>query len=326
MPSRSELPLTPPVGIRHSQRRLPVPLSPMKSETLKSYLRRLTDQNLLRPGWLPRLARHRHFVADLVELTGFTERGLVAALPELRTPQAVERWPHLVGHVSKRASTRSACTHCAAAKTHGRTEVVTVFASHEQVICTAHQQWTGSSALRFPVQEQFSVRNCVDVSDAHREHLQLIRRWGRGPVYSCFFAAIRCFTQWSHWPAVSRAPSIQRRRERLDIPDDAPPTIARQVAAWYPSAVALTDLIISLRHDFAKEGRSSAAKIVASSHIRLRSIFPDLSPSGASDHFRQAILGELDTPPDEVEVAPSNRSRESQQYRKDDGGNVKPKA
>lgn len=153
----------------------------MKSETLKSYLRRLTDQNLLRPGWLPRLARHRHFVADLVELTGFTERGLVAALPELRTPQAVERWPHLVGHVSKRASTRSACTHCAAAKTHGRTEVVTVFASHEQVICTAHQQWTGSSALRFPVQEQFSVRNCVDVSDAHREHLQLIRRWGRGP-------------------------------------------------------------------------------------------------------------------------------------------------
>ena len=129
MPSRSELPLTPPVGIRHSQRRLPVPLSPMKSETLKSYLRRLTDQNLLRPGWLPRLARHRHFVADLVELTGFTERGLVAALPELRTPQAVERWPHLVGHVSKRASTRSARTHCAAAKTHGRTEVVTVFAT-----------------------------------------------------------------------------------------------------------------------------------------------------------------------------------------------------
>lgn len=325
MPSRSELPLTPPEGIRHSQRRLPVPLSPMKSETLKSYLRRLTDQNLLRPGWLPRLARHRHFVADLVELTGFTERGLVAALPELRTPQAVERWPHLVGHVSKRASTRSACTHCAAAKTHGRTEVVTVFASHEQVICTAHQQWTGSSALRFPVQEQFSVRNCVDVSDAHREHLLLIRRWGRGPVYSCFFAAIRCFTQWSHWPAVSRAPSIQRRRERLDIPDDTPPMIARQAAAWYPSAVALTDLIISLRHDFAKEGRSSAAKIVAMSHIRLRSIFPDLSPSGASDHFRQAILGELDTPPDEVEVAPSNHSRAFQRYRKDDGGNVKPK-
>lgn len=297
----------------------------MKSETLKSYLRRLTDQNRLRPGWLPRLARHPHFVADLVELTGFTERGLVAALPELRTPQAVERWPHLVGHVSKRARTRSACAHCAATKTHSRTEVVTVFASHEQVICTEHQQWTGSSALRCDVQEQFSVSHCLDISDAHREHVLLIRRWGRGPVYGCFYAAIGCFARWSHWPAVSREPSIQRRRERLDVLDDAPPTIARQAAAWYPSAVALTDLIISLRHDFAKEGRSSAGKIVAMSHIRLRRIFPDLSPSGASDPFRQAILGELDTPPDEVEIAPSNHSRESQWYREDDGGNVKPK-
>ncbi len=308
MPRRTDLPPTPPEGIRHRRQQLPVPVAPMTSETLKSYLRRLTDQNLLRPGWLPRLARQPHFVVDLVELTGLTERGLVAALPELRTPQAVERWPHLVGHVSKRARTRSACTHCAAARTHNRSHPVTVFASHEQVLCTAHQRWTGSSALRCDVQEQFSVRSCPDIADAHREHLLLIRRWGRGPVYCCFFAAIGCFTRWSHWPAVSRAPGMQRRRERLDVLDDAPPTIARQAAAWYPSAVALTDLILSLRHDFAKEGRSSTGKIIAMSHIRLRNIFPGLSPSGASDPFRQAILGELDTPPDEVEVAPGTQN------------------
>ncbi len=326
MPSRSELPLTPPEGIRYSRRRLPVPLSQMESETLKSYLRRLTDQNLLRPGWLPRLARQPYFVADLVELTGFTERGLVAALPELRYPQAIERWPHLIGHVSKRARTRPACSHCAAAQTRSRSQAVTVFASHEQVICPRHQRWTGSSILRAPLHEQFSVYQCPDIADAHRNHLLLIRRWGRGPVCCCFYAAIGCFARWSHWPALSREPSIQRRREQLDVPDDAPPTIARQAAAWYPSAVALTDLIVSLRHDFAKEGRSSAGKIVAMSHIRLRRIFPGLSPSGASDPFRQAILGELGTPPDEVEVAPSSHSRESQWYREDDGGNVKPKS
>ena len=145
-------------GVRRGRQRLPVPVSPMCSETLNSYLRRVTDQNLLRPGWLSQLSRQPHFVADLVELTGLTERGLVAALPELRTPHAVKRWPHLVGHVSKRAGIRSACRHCAAAQTQSRSQAVTVFASHEQVLCTVHQQWTGSSALRCDAQQQFSVR------------------------------------------------------------------------------------------------------------------------------------------------------------------------
>lgn len=102
--------------------------------------------------------------------------------------------------------------------------------------------------------------------------------------------------------------------------------LPRQAAAWYPNAVALTDVIISLRYEAAVGRKSPAANVIAESLVRLQGIVPGLSPSGASDPFRQAILGELDTPPDEVEVAPSNHSHESQCYRKDDGGNVEPKS
>lgn len=308
MPLRAEIPPTLPEGVRRSRQRLPVPVSPIGSETLNSYLRRITDQNLLRPGWLSQLSRRPHFVTDLVELTGLTERGLVAALPELRTPQAVKRWPHLVGQVSKQAGIRSACRHCAAAHTQSRNQAVTVFASHEQVLCAVHQRWTGSPVLKCDAQQQFSVHNCPDIADAYREHLHLIRRWGRGPTYSCFTAAVTCFSLWSGWPAVARAPDIQQRKARLDVPDEAPPTFPRQAAAWYPNAVTLTDVIISLRTEAAKGGRSSAAKVIAKGLIQLQNIVAGLSPSGASDPFRQAILGELHTPPNEVEIAPGDQS------------------
>ena len=325
MPLRAEQSSTVPEGVRHGRQRLPVPVSPMCSETLNSYLRRVTDQNLLRPSWLPQLSRQPHFVADLVELTGLTERGLVAALPEVRTPHAIKRWPHLVGQVSKRAGIRSACRHCAAAQTQSRSHAVTVFASHEQVLCAIHQQWTGSSALKCDAQQQFSVRLCPDIERAHRLHRSLIRRWGRGPTYSGFMAAVTCFSLWSGWPAVSRAPDIQQRRRRLGVLEEAPSMLPRQAAAWYPSAVVLTDVIISLRHEAAERRTSPAATVIAEGLARLQNIVPGLSPSGASDPFRQAVLGELLAPPDEVEVVPSKRSRESQRCRKDDGGNVKPK-
>lgn len=325
MPLHPDRSSTVPKCVRRGRQRLPVPVSPMSSETLNSYLGRVTDQNLLRLGWLSQISRQPHFVADLAELTGLTERGLVAALPELRTPQAIERWPYLVGHVSRHAGIRFACRHCAAALTRTRSRAVTVFASHEQVLCSVHQQWTGSSVLKCEFQQQFSVRNCPDIAVAHRQHRGLIRRWGRGSTYSCFTAAVTCFSLWSGWPAVYRAPDIRRRRERLDVCDEDPPTAPRHAATWYPCAVELTDVIISLRHEAAKGRRSSAAKVVEKGHIQLQGIVPGLSSSGASDPFRQAILGELHTPPDEVEVAPSSRSRESQRYRKDDGGNAKPK-
>jgi len=307
MPLRADQSSTVPEGVRRGRQRLPVPVSPMCSETLNSYLRRVTEQNLLRPSWLSQLSRQPHFVADLVELTGLTERGLVAALPELRTPHAIKRWPHLVGHVSKRAGIRSACRHCAAAQTQSRSHAVTVFASHEQVLCAIHQQWTGSSALKCDAQQQLSVRLCPDIARAHRQHRRLIQRWGRGPTYSGFTAAVTCFSLWSGWPAVSRAPDVQQRRRRLGVLEEAPSMLPRQAAAWYPNAVALTDVIISLRHEAAEGRTSPAATVIAEGLVRLQNIVPGLSPSGASDPFRQAVLGELHTPPDEVEVAPSNR-------------------
>lgn len=325
MPPPTELQPTLAVSSRQYRQRLPLPVSPMGSETLNSYLRRVTERNLLRTGWLSQLSRQPHFVADLIELTGLTERGLVTALPELRNLQVLQRWPHLVGRASKQAGIRYACTHCVATRTRSRAQAVTVFASHEQVLCTVHQQWTGSSELKCAPHEQFSVRTCPDIADANRAHLGLIRRWGRGSAYSCFTAAVTCFSMWSGWPAVSRAPDIKQRRERLDIPHDAPPLTPRQVAAWYPSAVALTEIIVSLRHEGPKRGRSSAAKVVAKGLVQLHNVVPGLSPSGASDPFRQAILAELHTPPSEVEVAPDSEPCQTRHRRKDNHDAVRPK-
>jgi len=307
MPPHTEaqyvLAATPACQIRQ---RLPLPSSPITAETLVSYLRRLTEQNLLRPRWLSQLSRQPQFTPSLCELTGLTERSLVSALPELRTWHALERWPHIAGQASVRAGVRAACTHCVAARTNSGPSTVTVFASHEQVLCHIHRRWTGSLDLKCAPHEQFSVRNCPDIAIANLRHQRLIRRWGRDSAFACFAAAVTCFRTWSRWPATTRAPDIRQRLDLLGITEDAIPLSPREVAAWYPNAVALTETVLSLRREIATT-RTSTADVIAHGLALLRDVVPGLSPGGASDPFRQAILADLYDPPAEVEIAASNR-------------------
>lgn len=292
-----------------ARRPLPLPVPPIEAETLKSYLRRVTESNLLRPDWLSKLSRKSRFVVDLIEITGFTERSLLSALPELRTPQLIKDWPHLVGLVSKRAGVRSACTHCVAARsrTRNRRQAVTVFACHEELVCLTHQRWVGSYGLRCTAHEQFSVSRCPDIALANLAHRRLIKKWGRGPAFSCFTASLICFSTWAEWPAVCRAPDIQHRKSALGISDDEAPLTPRQIAAWYPNAVALAELILTQRHELVGK-RYRSADVLAEGLIRLRSIVPGLSPSGAYDPFRYAILAEPEVLPTEVEVMPGRRN------------------
>lgn len=324
MPPRAELQPLLAESPRQRRQRLPLLVPPIASETLDSYLARITDRNLLRPGWLPQLSRSPHFLADLTELTGLTERALVSALPELRTPKTLVRWPHLAGQVSKRAGMRPACTHCVGARTGGHAPGVTVFASHDNVLCPVHQRWTGSPELNCASHEQFSIRACSEIAVANLKHRRLINQCGRDTTYSCFTAAVTCFSTWSGWPAISRVPDIKQRKKQLGIRDETHPLTPRQIAAWYPNTVALTEIIIALRHKI-ETRRSSKAAAVAQGLAQLENLVPGLSPSGASDPFRRAILTELHTPPSEVEVTQDHQPSHIPYHRKDHHGTNKAK-
>lgn len=285
---------------------LPYSVAPLGAETLSSYLRRLTDQNLLRPLWLSTMAHRRSFTVALVGLTGRSERSLVSALPELRGDTVLQKWPHLVGQVSANAGTRPACTHCAASRTDHDRAVVTMFASHEQLICHTHHRWIGSRQLRCAVNEQFSLRSCPDILAANIRHRRLIRQYGRGPVRTGFSSAIVCLSTWARWPAVIRAPDIRGRWTRLAVTDESKPLQPPEVAAWYPNAVAMTEIIVSLRrHSFSAD--STTAGLLADGLGRLREVIPGLQPSGASDPFRQALFADLVESDAEVECLRRDR-------------------
>ncbi|MHA3021826.1 hypothetical protein ACXPWS_16440 [Mycobacterium sp. BMJ-28] len=287
--------------------RLPHSVAPLSAETLSSYLQRLTDQNLLRPLWLSTMAHRRSFTAALVALTGRSERSLVSALPELRGETVLQKWPHLGGQVSANAGIRPACMHCAVSRTDQRRAVVTMFASHEQLICHTHHRWIGSRELRCSAKQQFSLQLCPDILAANFRHRRLIRQYGRGPVRTGFSSAVVCLSTWARWPAVIRAPDIRGRWARLAVTDESKPLQPTEVAAWYPNAVAVTEIIASLRrHTFSAD--SATAHLLADGVRRLREVIPELHPSGASDPFRQAIFADFAESDAEVESPRSDRS------------------
>ena len=124
--------------------------------TLKSYL----DGSRIRifcERLEPRLARHRRFVADLVEVNRFQSAGWSRHSQNCRPRRQLS--DVIIGHVQTGEYPIGMHTAPPPTRPPNGTVVTVFFASHEQVICTAHQRWTGSSALRFPVREQFSVRN-----------------------------------------------------------------------------------------------------------------------------------------------------------------------
>ncbi|WP_100521044.1 hypothetical protein [Mycobacteroides abscessus] len=297
---------------------LPVQIAPITAETLVSYLQRLTDRNLLRPQWLSELSHQPHFGTTLAQLTGLSEKHLASALPELRSTGTVQMWPHLIGQVSAGAGSRPACTHCAAARTGDRTTLVTVFACHEQLICHSHRRWIGCPDLKCTPTAQFSLQHCPDIVTANRQHQRLIKQWGRGPVRASFVAAVRCFSLWARWPVVIRAPDISTRWARLGITQQAQPLGPAEVAAWYPNAVAVTQIILSHRRHVLTAELTRPA-IVASALTQLHEVIAGLSPGGAADPFRQAIFGELLEPGCEAEGQPPLAPDDFQPHRPHSG-------
>lgn len=291
-------------GVRNAgalpRRRLPLQVRPMAAETLRSYLGRVEGANYLPPNLVYSQSRAPDSLAVLSALTGYSERHLVSALPELRQREALTIWPHLVGEVSARAGTRPACTSCVAARL-GINERVVVFAAHEQVLCPSHHRWLGNDWIQCAREGQFSLAECPEIEDAHRKHRILIKRWRRGPVRASFFDAVTCLSKWSRWPATVRAEDIRRRWMQLGITEEDPPLSPREVAAWYPNAVSLTEVILYLRQQARAVGRMTQEIWAEAIALLQREVLPGLAPSGASDPFRYAIIDNREEPDSEVE-------------------------
>ncbi len=296
MSAPSTAPTVDPDTFQGRIRRLLVPVKPMPAETLHSYLYRLTEDNHLHPGWLPRLAKKPGLLRKLAVLTGYSDHQLVSMLPELRSPFHLRHWPHLIGEASARASTRAPCGHCQTARLGTTQATVSVFATHEQVICHRHQRWIGTHHIKCTIHEQFSIAACPEITSANRHHKRLITRWGRGPTRASFDDAIQCMMTWSRWPAVLADPHIRRRWELLGVTEDTPPLRPPEMAALYPTIVELTELIMTQRHRIAAAGRMTADIAVRSVELLTTTVIPGLKPCGAGDPFRQALT-EIRTEP-----------------------------
>jgi hypothetical protein len=75
-----------------------------------------------------------------------------------------------------------ACQLCAAAQ--GATAQVTCWRPAEKVICMRHCRWTGSAGS-----DQPNLGLQPDILRAHRQHLRLVRRFGRNEVTAAFTIA-----------------------------------------------------------------------------------------------------------------------------------------
>lgn len=283
-------------------RRLLVPVKPMPAETLHSYLYRVTEENHLFPGWLPRLAKKPGLLLKLAVLTGYSDHQLVAMLPELRSPFHLRYWPHLIDTPSARASSRAPCGHCQAVRLGGIDAAVSVYATHEQVICHRHHRWIGTHRIKCAVHEQFSIASCPEIITANRHHTRLITQWGRGPTRACFDDAMQCMMAWSRWTTVVADPDIQRRWKLLGVTEETPPLRPPEIAAFYPNAVALTELILKLRHRIAGAGRMTTEIAAYSVEMLSTMVIAGLTPSGAGDPFRQALTDERPEPATEAET------------------------
>lgn len=284
--SRPEYSAIPQLG----RRPVLLPCAPITAETLQSYLGRLSERNLMRAEWASELMHLPDATAALSEATDLSERHLVSALPELRTPRSIREFPYLSGQVSATAGTRPACNHCTAARIGPHPPIVEVFARHEDLICDRHARWIGSSELKVAVHEQFAIHGCPDIADANRKHRKMIRRWGRPAVGTGFHWAVLCLTKWARWHEVINASDIALRWRTLGVTQDARPCEPKEIAAWYPNAVALTAIIVPYHCRWTVAPDRSRHEIRADSLEQLQQVIPGIAPSGAGDPFRQAIF------------------------------------
>jgi hypothetical protein len=269
--------------------RLPIVTRPITGETLESYLSRLCTRNALPiSAWPLNQRKNPNFIAMLEQLTGHTYRQLVCALPELRTPATLAKFPHLHDTASPGAPRRPACTYCVAA-IDGQGKHAMVFATHDQLICRRHHRWLGSGTLVCTAEQQFSLTNCPTIVRANARHRRLIQQWGRADVCWRFDDALTAIRSWARWPIVDHDPGIAQRRKTLNINIERPPLSPRNIASWYPNAIELTSLLLRQTADIKQAGRITLDIVERGIDRISRHVMLNHRPEGARDPYLKAL-------------------------------------
>ena len=229
-------------ALKFAPRTLPRPVKPFPAETLSSYLNRLAYTNRLDPKSL------RGYIAEgqisgtipvhhLAAVSGMSAMALERAIADLdgRPLASTYYYRKIAIHPQVMGS---ACRHCAAAR--GIIQPVMCRKPAERVICLRHRRWTGPGSTGV----QPSLDRQPDILEAHRQHLRLVRRFGRDEVTMGFEIAAEICSRWldqrEHDEEFNRRLSIFHGPDWRLSPAD--PTVA---AAAYPQVVGLTRLITS---------------------------------------------------------------------------------
>jgi hypothetical protein len=269
--------------------RLPIVTRPITGETLESYLFRLFNHNALPiSAWPLNQRKNPDFIAMLEQLTGHTCRQLVCALPELRTPATLAKFPHLRDTASPRAPRRPACTYCVAA-IDGQGKHAMVFATHDQLICRRHRRWLGSGTLVCTAEQQFSLTNCPAIMRANARHRRLIQQWARADVCWRFDDALTAIRSWSRWPIVDHDPSIAQRRKALNINIEQPPLSPLNIASCYPNAIELTSLLLQQTADIKQAGRITLDTVERGIDHISHHVVLNHHPEGARNPYLKAL-------------------------------------
>ena len=224
-------------------RTLPRTVKPFPAEILSSYLNRVAYANRLDPTSLRRYIAEGQVngnvpVDRLAVVSGVSAIALEWAIADLDGSQLAKTY-YYGGIAVHRQVTGPACRLCAA--TRGITQQVMCRRPAERVICLWHRRWTGSGAGSI---QPFLGRH-PEIVEAHRQHLRLVRRFGRDEVTEGFEIAATICQRWrdqrEHDEEFNKRLSIFHGADWRLSPAD--PTVA---AAAYPQVVGLTRLITSL--------------------------------------------------------------------------------
>ena len=229
-------------------RPLPRHVTPIRDETITSYLARLAQANRLEVAALRHLLsgsrRNDAEVpfAALAAVTGMPPGLLAYAMPQICTP--AERAHVDVTNRPRPQHLRDAhvaCRPCTAATASGR--AVTVWPLHEHVVCRRHRRWISDE------HDQPDLSAQPEILHAARRHRWLIRRHGRDTVMRAYRDARHICAGWrlegydhGHDPGFTRRMHIFHGPGWADIEDESYQTWE---AATYPQVVALTRLLAS---------------------------------------------------------------------------------
>ena len=179
---------------------------------------------------------------------------------------------------------------------------MSVFATHDDLVCVRHQRWLGCGPLKCIASEQFALTACPGLFVAHRLHQTLIRRWGRQVVRARFYDAVDALSRWRQWNIVTSDPGVAHRRAALSIDDNEPPYTPKDFASWYPNIVALTELFVWQDDAIKRTGLRDRNVLENGLQYVSHHVVQGLRPSGVWDPYLCARRTPPAVMPNEVEV------------------------